>query len=263
MVGLENCGVPCCSIRVPLVQEGFAVARATVIDLLVLFLKVFDDGEALEVRNSLPIPISNTSQSLLINLFDFLQVGVYICLGRFLPLNDQVPRVFYVLLAGGELGAVLGDLAGSEFIGFFEGGFVEGAGEHGVFDGAVLHRKPSNLHPRSLPILLRHLIPQRACPPHLTLRHHRLLRINTGRLLSLQSTGCLLTPPRPLLENSSIPALLNNTAFLAVIVNEFGNSCGRVHVSVAGEGTSTGVGAVCFVKRIFTAVGAALDPLSV
>ena len=55
-----------------------------------------DDGETLEVGDAFAVPVCKAGESLLVDAFDFVHVGVKVALSGSLALNDQVPRLFDV-----------------------------------------------------------------------------------------------------------------------------------------------------------------------
>jgi len=53
--------------------------------------KIRDDGEALEVGETLAVSVGEAGQGLLVNVFNFLQVGGDVGLGSLLSLHGHLP----------------------------------------------------------------------------------------------------------------------------------------------------------------------------
>jgi len=134
----------------------------------------------------------------------------------------------------------LGDLAGRELVGLLEGGLVEGPREHGVLDGAVLHREGGNLHASAHLVLPGHLQAQATRTAQLLIGQGGFLGKDFGGFLGLESPTVLLSPASALLCNRFVEALPDDTAFLAVVIIDSGMRVLLVDAGVFGpEGFSS------------------------
>jgi len=74
----------------PLVEEGRGGVGGSD-DRVVVPVYVLNDGEALEVRDALPVPVGDACDGLLVDLLDALEIAGDVGLGGALSLDDEVP----------------------------------------------------------------------------------------------------------------------------------------------------------------------------
>jgi len=141
------------------------------------------------------------------------------------------------------LRTVAGNLLSGELVGLLEGSLVDGASNHGVLDGTVLHGNGSNLNTGAHAVLLGHLKTENTGVVDLSLGHERLLGDNAGRLLSHGCASGLLIPAASLLLNGNLLAFLNDTTFLSIEIiksGDMGNSILNDSATVGNIGSVGG-----------------------